>query len=225
MIKDKTIVLNYALLAIIFAAAALVVVLYAAGYQVDLTSREISSTGLIVVQADPSDAEVYLNNELKGSGKVVLRGLKADKYDIAVKKDGYHEWSKSINLRPGEAAVLNDAILFKEGIKKEGSNFEQEFSELEKFSDRDNLAAVGGEIRQNGVLVTRLSTDIFGLCWYTDRRYIAFSGEGKLKIIHTDGSHLVDLLEKDSATAVIFVNGGRSVIYEDGGNIWRAEIR
>jgi hypothetical protein len=75
------------------------------------------------------------------------------------------------------------------------------------------------------MLVTRFATDPLGVSWYSDRRYMAFTQDNMLKIIGIDGTNIVDILKKNSDTPVVFVNSGKSVIYENDGKIYRAEIK
>jgi len=218
-------ILNYILLTVLFIAIAFIIVAYASGYKIDFTSKNISATGLIDIQTGVKDAKIYLNNELVGEGRITSRNLSPGRFEIKVSKSGYHDWLRSIDLSPGEAEVFNDVILFKENPAIEKFDFGSDKNSLMKLSDTNKLRSNGGEIYQNDFLVTRFASDVFGLCWYTDPRYIAFTSEGRLKIVEIDGTNLNDILEKDSSGPVVFVNSGRSLIYENKGEIFRAEIR
>ncbi|MFH1855562.1 MAG: PEGA domain-containing protein [bacterium] len=206
-----------------FFVAAFYVISYASGYKIDITNRNISQTGMIVVQSDPQ-AKIYLNDTEQGSGNVTVRNLEKGNYNVVIKRDGYYSWSRSFELKGGEANIINDAILFK--TDPEISEFKIEQSDfISSLSDTDSLTVVNNEIFQNSQFVTRLAKEIKGVCWYSDRRYIAYTYKDTLKIISIDGTNEVKLLEKKSDTPVVFINSGRSVIYESDGKVYRATIR
>ena len=213
----------YILFALVFAICGFFVVTYAAGYKIDLTSRTISQTGMISVQAD-QDAKIFVNDEQKGVAKLTLRSVQPGTYTVKVTKPGYFDWNKTIEVDPGGAEIINDVIQFKQNPTV--AEFTDTSTGLFKsLPDTDGLVVSSGTILQNGNFVTRFQTDVTGVCWYPDRRYVAFSADNKLKIIEIDGTNLIDLLDKKSTSPVLFVNSGRSVIYESDGKSFKADIR
>lgn len=207
----------------VFFIAAFYVITYASGYKIDITNRNISQVGMIVVQSDP-EAKIFLNDIEQGSGNATIRNLEKGNYNVVIKRDGYYNWQRSFELKGGEANIINDAILFK--TDPEISEFKIEQSDfISSLSDTDSLTVVNNEIFQNSQFVTRLAKEIKGVCWYSDRRYIAYTYKDTLKIISIDGTNEVKLLEKKSDTPVVFINSGRSVIYESDGKVYRATIR
>lgn len=214
----------YYLIAIIaFFVGAFFIITYASGYKIDITNRNISQTGMVVVEAD-QESTVYINDEAAGQGKQTLRNLEPGGYQVSVKKEGYYNWNKSFDLHPGEAKIFNGVILFKQQpIIEEYSIESKDF--FTKLADQDGLTVSNNEIYQNSNFVTRFSNDIKGVVWYPDRRYIAYTYDKKLKIIEIDGENEVSLLDKDSDSPAVFVNSGRYVIYEHNSKIYRASIR
>jgi len=213
----------YIVAILVFVVAAFYVITYASGYKIDITNRNISQTGMIVVQSDPQ-TKIYLNNVEQGSGNVTIRNLKKGNYKVDIKREGYHDWSTSFELKGGEANIINYAILFKRnpeiGEYKIG---QADF--INSLSDTDSLTVLNNEIYQNSQFVTRLASEIKGVCWYSDRRYIAYTYSDTLKVISIDGTNEVKLVEKKSDTPVVFINSGRAVIYESDGKVYRAIIR
>jgi len=219
--KSKTQLVYYVASIAIFIIGAFFIITYASGYKVDITNRNISQMGMLVVE---TDAKIDLDGKFIGEGKTQLRNLIPGNYEVRLYKEGYQDWTRSFELSPGEAEIINDAILFKSNI--EPSEYKVETNDFfDKLSDKDGLAIDGGEIIQNGSFVTRLSKLVNGLCWYSDRRYIAYTYENHLKIIQIDGTNEITLIEKKSDTPVVFLNSGRSVVYESDGKIYRADIR
>jgi len=205
-----------------FVIAGFFIITYAAGYKVDITNRSLNQTGLISVSSD--NADIYIDDILIGNGKITKRNLEPKGYRISVKKEGYFDWSKQVELESGEAEIINYAVLFKQSpVVSEYSVNQSDF--LNKFADSDGLQIINNEIYQNDNFVTRYSKDVFGLSWYTDQRYLAFSNDSKLKIIEIDGTNEISLLDKASQTPVVFVNSGRVVIFENDGKLYQAQIR
>ena len=212
----------YILTILLFVVGAFFVVTYASGYKVDITNRQVSQTGMIIVEA--GDSTVFLDDEPVGSGKVTLRSLNPDEYVIKVSKDGYFNWYQTVDLLPGEAEIINDVVMFKENPEIEEYKIEdKEF--FEKLSESDGLYSDGHEIYQNNNFVTRFSESLSGLTWYNDRRYISYTYQNKLKVMRIDGTNEFTLLEKNSSSPAVFVNSGRYVIYEHDGKVFRAKIK
>lgn len=215
----------FLLSALAFLLVASFVITYAAGYKVDIVNRKIKQTAMLDVQTRVKDSEIIVNGEAKGSGSVILRDLEPGKYEIIVKKEGYHSWEKTVELKPGQAETINDIALFLVNPSTEEFNIEIKPESISKLAETSDIKSLGGEIFQNGTLVTRVSTDATGACWYPNRRYIAFTTEDRLNIIEIDGTNRIELLEKKSGSPVVFVNSGVSVIYESDGKVYRSTIK
>jgi len=217
-------IFSYISSAVLFCLAAGLIVIYATGYQIDLTNKSLLPTSTLEIQSRDADAQIYIDDELAGSGHVVKRGLKADLYNVEVKKEGYHSWQKSVNLIAGQAEVISDIVLFSMQPKIEEYTLKDSTQSITEMADVYNLVNSNGEIYQDDTLITRFSDKVTGLCRYSTR-YIAFTQNKKLKIMDTNGTNLTEILDKDSDTPVVFVNSGKSVIYENGGKVYRALIR
>lgn len=210
---------------VLFASCAVVIIVYAAGYKIDIQNRNITKTSLINVQVDPPDSEVYLSGKLIGTGSQTIRNVDPGKYVLEVKKTDYYTFTKNIDAQEGQAVIVSGAQLFlkKPIVGKPKSEFSKD--DLLSLSDNDNLTSKDGELRFKGELVTRLSQEISALSWFPSRQYISFTNDSKLKLICVDGTNMIDLIEKDSTTPAIFIKSGRSVIYENQNEIFEAKIR
>jgi len=69
---------------------------YAQGYRPTKTGT-IKGTGLLSANSYPSAAEVYINTKLTTATDNTLN-LDPGEYDIEIKKDGYHTWSKKLQI-------------------------------------------------------------------------------------------------------------------------------
>lgn len=85
--------------------------LYARGYRFNAREYRYTPTGLLVIKSNPDGAEVNIDGELKAATNANL-SLAPDTYDIEIKKEGYHTWSKRIEMFKEEVTEI-DAYLFK----------------------------------------------------------------------------------------------------------------
>lgn len=85
--------------------------LYARGYRFNTKEYRYTPTGLLVIKSNPDGAEVNIDGELKAATNANL-SLAPDTYDIEIKKEGYHTWSKRIEMFKEEVTEI-DAYLFK----------------------------------------------------------------------------------------------------------------
>lgn len=86
------------------------VIAYARGYRPDFSSGKLTSTGIIATSSSPRASKVYVNGELKGVTDLNLT-LPPASYNVEIKRDGYHTWSKEIKLK-GELVAIVDPVLF-----------------------------------------------------------------------------------------------------------------
>lgn len=211
------------LLVIIFLIMAMFVVGYASGYGLDIESRKVYRTGIIEVQPQPEDADVYINDKLVSNGRY-RENLLPGNYKLRISKEGYFDYARSIDLKIGQAIIINDSQLFLKNPTIEKFAESSFKNELSKVAETDGLSSSKGEIYQNDNLVTRYSSDIYGLNWFPNRRYISFTKDGRFHILSIEGDYEVDLFEKDSQSPAIFINSGKTVIYENKGELYSAKI-
>ncbi len=82
---------------------------YAQGYRPTMTGT-IKGTGLLSAGSFPSAAEVYVNGRLTTATDNTLN-LDPGDYQIEIKKDGYHTWSKTLKITE-ELVTETNAQLF-----------------------------------------------------------------------------------------------------------------
>lgn len=85
-------------------------IIYARGYRINFSKKNISSTGILVASSYPDGAKIYVNNILKGATNTTL-ALEPGSYFVEIKKEGYSSWSKQIKIK-GEVVFKADALLF-----------------------------------------------------------------------------------------------------------------
>lgn len=81
---------------------------------VDLTAR----LGTVTVVVQPADATVYVDGRARGRGKTTVR-LSAAPHKIAVRRQGYVDWSRTITPRPGYPQTLTASLRSVESIAQD----------------------------------------------------------------------------------------------------------
>jgi len=86
-------------------------ILFARGYRINFKERSLEATGIVIIKSKPSDAQVSINNESKGTTDLDITNLKPGKYTIKITKEGFSSWSKEVEVIK-EGVNLIEASLF-----------------------------------------------------------------------------------------------------------------
>lgn len=108
-------------------------VLHSQGYRIDWAKKRITQTGGIFVKAVPKQVEVYLNSKLKKKtdfffGSALIENLIPREYKVVVKKEGFHSWEKTLEVKEKEVTSVKNIILFPKNV-----SFEILISDIEDF--------------------------------------------------------------------------------------------
>ncbi|HLC15117.1 MAG TPA: serine/threonine-protein kinase, partial [Thermodesulfovibrionia bacterium] len=68
--------------------------------------RSKHSTGTLIIESDPSDAECYLDGVHKGNTPFEVRSNKKQQYQLKVRKTGYQLVEQTVTITPGERTVF-----------------------------------------------------------------------------------------------------------------------
>jgi formylglycine-generating enzyme required for sulfatase activity len=81
---------------------------------VDLSAR----VGTVTVDVVPADATVYVDGRARGTGRTIVR-LSSAPHRIAVKRQGFRDWSTTITPRPGYPQTLAARLRSHEAIARD----------------------------------------------------------------------------------------------------------
>jgi len=122
--KKKSRTILFIICIFLFVLVAPVAILYSQGYRIDFEENKISQTGGLYFKILPKQAEVYLGCELEKKtdfffGSALIENLLPGEYQIEVKKEGYHSWQKTLEIKEKQVAEAKNIVLFPEdpGIK------------------------------------------------------------------------------------------------------------
>lgn len=96
----------------IFVIGAPVIVLYTAGYRLNLTTFRVQRTGVIAITTLPRGASVTMNNVLIAEKTpYVAQRLTPGDYDVLLQKTGYRSWNQHVSVGSGSTTYIT-ALLF-----------------------------------------------------------------------------------------------------------------
>lgn len=103
--------IGYGLMAIALGFGTIILVFAAYGYDIDRHTGSVIQNGLVIVDAHPVSATVFLDNIDKGSTDSRLV-LPAGKYQVELRRDGYRNWSHVVNVEGSSIEQLIYPFLF-----------------------------------------------------------------------------------------------------------------
>jgi hypothetical protein len=89
--------------------SAFAIIAYGRGYRLDITNLSFNSTGLVVVQSEPTGAQIMVDGKLKTASPGTV-SLKPGTYTITIAKEGFQSWEKHVKVQ-GEVVNKIDALL------------------------------------------------------------------------------------------------------------------
>ncbi len=83
---------------------------FAQGYRIDLTTKSLKPSGLLVATSIPQGAQVLINGQLKTATDNTLI-LSPGEYEVEIKKEGFFTWKKKLLIEK-ELVTQAEAFLF-----------------------------------------------------------------------------------------------------------------
>lgn len=99
---------------IVFLIAAPLVILYATGWRFNFQTMQIQKVGGLIIKTEPHGALVNLNGKsLTKKTPLTANNLRPDEYTILVSKEGYYNWTRKVEIEPGESWRFDSIYLLK----------------------------------------------------------------------------------------------------------------
>jgi len=97
------------------------IVLYSMGYKIDFEKMEIMATGGIYIRTSPQASGVIIDSKMSEKPKmfsdsVFVLDLIPKEHSILIKKEGYFDYQKTIEVKEKEVTKLENIVLFKKNI-------------------------------------------------------------------------------------------------------------
>lgn len=96
----------------VFLAVAPLVILYAMGYRTVATNVDPIPVGVVLIETFPRRADVLVNNREVGKTPRAIPNIPAGNVHIALTKEGYVTWEKTVPVKPGLVTELRGVRLW-----------------------------------------------------------------------------------------------------------------
>lgn len=215
-------------------AIALFVLAYAEGNRINFKRLKIIKTGLISLEYLPKDASIFINGKQAKSAKTFARNLTPGVYVFKIAKDTYSTWQFELNIEPQSINVYNDVILFKSAPVLGSLTDARKIALLKSPSDvlvgktdPNGLFSNDYEIWVNAQVISRFSTPIRQVEWYSDNSHIIFQQGKEIRVIEKNGDNdtLLVALTQDTISRFAISSDGQELYYVDGTDYKVAKIR
>jgi len=94
-------------------------ILYATGYSFDWDKKTVVQNGGIFLKSSPNNAQIIINGKIKGYTKKLVSRLTPQVYHVAISKDDFFTWEKSLEVLPGIVTEARSIFLFPKNINAE----------------------------------------------------------------------------------------------------------
>ncbi len=198
--------LLFAFFVAVFLISAPLVVLYTAGYRLNISNRRLFQTGVLALTTYPRGANISLNNQaLAQKTPYVVQRLIVNEYQLKLEKKGYHSWQQKIGIEEGRTTYVATR-LFADTMPSAVNEFEAEriiATETDRqtdptlspirFTDNGSNIEVHANSNENAPLIGLLPRDTYTIL-RDDGQYVILVNERKLGfIIAKNGGKVVEL--------------------------------
>ena len=228
----KEIIIGQSIVTLVIVVASLSLIFYGFGYKIDWKNFSIIHTGIIYLTFQPKDADVYINNEKKSESSPFDTNLLPGRYSVSIKHDGYQSWNSSVAIEADKVLSIKNVVLFRENPE---INLVTEQSEIDAINTpydslvknpQGDLTSNNYEIWVGEKLVTRYSVPISNVIWYPGRDYVAYQQGDDIRIVATDGTNDVKLVDlpDNLISKFIFSWDGAYLLYKDSEGYKKARV-
>lgn len=106
----------FSILFVSFLIIAPLTVFYSLGWRFDWESRKIVQTGIFYFKTWPKGSQIYIDDKLKDKtdvffGSALIDNLMPGTYKVGVRKENYHDWEKTLEIKKSEVSEANNIVL------------------------------------------------------------------------------------------------------------------
>lgn len=98
---------NYALMTLAVIALSIICIFLILGYQFNTQKGTIDQGGLVQFRSFPSGAKITLDGSVLNFQTPGKQNVSAGNHSVSMQRSGYHDWTKTFKIRPGELRWLN----------------------------------------------------------------------------------------------------------------------
>lgn len=212
------------------------IVLHSLGYRVDFKKLKVVQTGGIFVKAEPQGADIIIDSQTNTTGffnnSVFVQNLLPGTYQVTIKKTGYYDYQKTLDVAEGQVTKLEHVLLIKQQIVFTTAPDTVPFPlpaiqpispDGQKIISCNNheISYSFANTPQNTVFLNRFSKTLTDCQWLTND-YVIFNLGGNITIseIDTRGNiNIVSLPNPLPAGAKLYFNQQDKQLYVLNGEI------
>lgn len=114
--EKKNRLILFSILTITFIIFAPLITLYSLGWRIDIKNRKISQPGIFYFKVNPKNVQVFLDGKLKKKtdiffGSLLIENLISKKYEVTIKKEGFYDWQKTLEIENKKATEAKNIVL------------------------------------------------------------------------------------------------------------------
>lgn len=218
----------------LFLASVPVVLLTTAGYRINLRTRQLERSGILILRSAPADAQILLDGARREERTPArLTDLLPREYRVTLEREGFRPWSKSLTVESQRSTFAENIVLFPDQLPVRVADASTTTLALSEdgtirlattstpLASPNGLRTVldGGRVRVSDTATGALVTDreARGAIWRTDgTNELLLWSESELWTVGTDGN--ATLLTRLGAPirAAAWYPGGSHVLYASG---------
>jgi hypothetical protein len=197
------------------------------------TIEEVVDTGALVVESSPILAQVYIGEEYRGDTPLSLYNIPVGQYDITVKKEGFVDFKKTINIKVGRTEEIDATltqIVKPEAEEKKPEEPTEKMPEIPAKLNKINLSSFAMYYDFDKMEFTELRTEGSDLFSRKYNTYVHFTAliPTKINVINKPINEIQkeDCIFGDTAVTPVFsgqtlcIKTGSGIILAIGG-IWQ----
>lgn len=191
----------------IFLVITPLIVFYSLGWRFNWKEKSIEQPGAFYFKVLPRSAQIYLNSKEKKNtdflfGSVLIENLSAKNYNIEIKKQGYKEWKKNLEIENGKVTEAKNIILI-----PENNDFKNASEKLKNFWVSQN---------QKQMVMQEESENSWSLSFFDQEKNEKFPITAAKDIFSTKGAPLLlkNSQEKAELKDLRFSFDGKKILLE-----------
>ena len=210
--KSRTIL--FSICVFLFFLTAPSVILYSQGYRFDFETKKIVQTGGLYFKVTPRSAQVYVNGELKDTTSIftnsaLIENLLPKSYFIEIKKDGYHSWQKTLEVKESQVVEVKNITLIPRipelaEIKATPAEIKSIISKFTaSATSSDGQKVIEADKHEIWVTLVKEKEKIFlirfsetiGKVFWLDDYYLIFNVGNKIKVAEIDDRDRLNVID------------------------------
>jgi len=219
----------WTILIVSFVFFAILLILVANGYHLNLKNFSLAKTGMIVLDGDQNGFTLAVNGKTRlASFPIKLTRLFPGRYDVKISKENYQDWTKVFIVDGGQAVLQSNIMLFLKEAKirvlsKNEAN-RQDVEESFKKQGQD-LKIQDNEVWYKEKLLTRFSQEVTGAIIDNQKSHLYLQLGDEIRAIEIDGSNDILLFKLDQKNAVSFSLVGGKIRFVNFDTVYEATIK